>query len=66
MDDKIKKEKFIIKLNNFKEAYYDLISAEGIEAVINDERNLPLYPFSESFDEIAIFDWVNEMIKNLK
>ncbi|MBP8017183.1 hypothetical protein KAZ01_04195 [Candidatus Gracilibacteria bacterium] len=62
----MKKEELIIKLNNFKNAYYDLISFEDIETVINDERNLPFYPFTESFDEIAIFDWINQMIKNLK
>lgn len=60
------KQDLIEKLNNFKNSYSDLLDFEDIDLVINDEKNLPFYPFEKSFDEINIFEWVNNMIKNLE
>lgn len=54
-------------LNNFRQAYYDLLTVwDNENNILNSDVSLNNYPFEKSFDELHIIDWVNSIIEGTK
>lgn len=56
------KEITIKALNNFKQAYFDLLTVwNNDDSILNSDISLEKYPFNKSFDELDIMEWVDSI-----
>lgn len=64
----INKEQYIEVLEQFRKAYFDLLSIwhDDFYAILTNMDINSLYPFSVSFDELNIPEWIDELISNLE
>ena len=62
------KKDIIIKLENFRMAYEELMSEwmENDEINLNETKSINLYPFHKSFDELGISEWIKSTVNELK
>lgn len=58
------KDKMIIALKQFSESYYHILILWD-EAHLNDLDSVSEYPFSVSFDELRIPEWVTAVLNDL-
>lgn len=58
--------KMVEALKNLKRAYYEVLEAWETEIDLNDTESIEKYPFTESFDELDLVEWIEATIEELE
>lgn len=66
MKIEIMNNELINALQEFKNAYNNLLDQWLKNDVLNETESIKLYPFNKSFDELKINEWIDNTITELK
>lgn len=53
-------------LKNLKRAYYEVLEAWETEIDLNELESIEKYPFTKSFDELGLVEWIEATIEELE